>query len=749
MDDSGRERGDHPDEAGQHPESEFGANRTVSGDISVFDAQQRLSEIGQEDAPFEQKAREALELGRQCLGADDGHLTRIDTETDHREVVVSTGSPDGRLPPGHEPDTDDSYCRRTLASDEHLVLDGVPSRGSDGDTPSRAPDDHHHLGTTLRIDDDPFGTVCFVAEGPREEPFTESQTVFAELVARTLERELERDEHRAELTRQTNLVNVLNRVLRHNLRNDLTVVRGRAKLLMDRVEEETHGDVCLRVIDELIELSEKARDLEQVVGRTLDREETDVVALVERVVDELAREFPDSSFTVEHDGDVTAAVGGSFKRAVEELVENAAKHGGDAPTVTIAVEADPDTAEVRVTDGGSGLEEMERKVLAKGTETPLVHGTGLGLWIARWIVSKHDGEIEAETGNDGTTMTLSVPRSPGTGPQRRVAELRRARDRYRSAFEGAFDGMVIFDDDARIMDANPEAAAIYGLDRDDLLGRRLEEFLPEEVDFQGRWAALKRVGAERDTVTYIGADGIERPVEYSATTDIIPGQHLLVLRDITERKRREQALEQRRDMLRYAEQVANVGAVEVDPQSEAVEWTDGTRSIHGVADDYEPDVESALEFFVPPDREAVQRRFEQCLETGESYSGEYRIWTADDETRWVDFYAEPRQNDGGAGIIRGAIQDITERKRRESELEGYERLVENLPVGVFRTTLDGEFVSMNGALRDIYNAESFEQLRDVGAEALYVDSSDHEQLLDRLEDSGRVENERLDIEAVG
>lgn len=95
---------------------------------------------------------------------------------------------------------------------------------------------HCYHGTPLVIDGELYGTVCFVADNPRE-PFSDDETMFTELIALLLERELEREWHEAELTKQTNLAIVLNRVLRHNLRNNMSVIRGFTQLIADDLDE--------------------------------------------------------------------------------------------------------------------------------------------------------------------------------------------------------------------------------------------------------------------------------------------------------------------------------------------------------------------------------------------------------------------------------------------------------------------------------------------------------------------------------
>lgn len=497
------------------------------------DARRELYRIVRSDGPFEQRAREALEVGRLFLGADNAHLTQIDPETDHWEAMVSTDSADGDFPPGLELDLEETYCRHTITSDAGIAVHDAPNQGWDDDPAFEKHELHCYHGTTLVVDGEPYGTVCFVATEPRE-PFSTEETMFAELVTRLLERELERDHYETALTRQTNLVNVLNRVLRHNLRNDMCVIRGRVQYMADQFEGDVHCRKALQKIDKLLALSEKARELESIVGAGPDRRQTDVVAAIESIADRIDSQFPSASLSVESAEAVTGAVLPSFIQAIEELLENAVKHSGEHPTVSVEIENVPNAIEVQITDDGPGLSESERKVLETGVETPLVHGSGLGLWLVHWIVTSHDGDIDATVSEDGTTMTMTIPRAPETSTRQQITELQQVRDRYEAVFEEAFDAMVIIDDDARIVDANASVPEIYGVEKSEALGRPIYEFLPDDFDFEPAWEAFKEAGRIRDTVTIVGGHGERQAVEYTATTDIVPGQHLLVVRERTE-----------------------------------------------------------------------------------------------------------------------------------------------------------------------------------------------------------------------
>jgi PAS domain S-box-containing protein len=504
---------------------------------SLQAARRELYGIVREDTPFEQKAREALELGRSALGVDNAHLTRIDPETDHWEAMISTDSASGQFPEGLELDFETTYCRRVMDTADSVALHNAPNQGWEDDTAFETHGLHCYHGTTLFVQDEPYGTVCFVSEGPREESFSDAETMFAELLTRLLGRELERERYEAELTRRRSLVAVLNRVLRHNLRNDMCVVRGRIQYLRDRHEDDTHSRKVLEKIDKLLDLCEKARELERIVDEDTDRQPTDIGELLETVAERVESAFPDATIMVERREEVTVAVLPSFERALEEVIENAAKHGGETPTVTVTVDNVPNAVEIHIADDGPGLSESEQKVLRSGVETPLIHGSGLGLWLVHWIVTSHDGTIDATVTDDGTTMTITVPRSAESHAHQHLSELKRSRDRYQAAFEDAFDGMVMIDDDARVVDANEQAARIYGLDKQDLLGRSIPEFLPENFDFEAAWEEFRQSGGECDTVTIVGANGVRRPVEYSASTDVVQGQHLLIVRELTAKER--------------------------------------------------------------------------------------------------------------------------------------------------------------------------------------------------------------------
>jgi PAS domain S-box-containing protein len=119
--------------------------------------------------------------------------------------------------------------------------------------------------------------------------------------------------------------------------------------------------------------------------------------------------------------------------------------------------------------------------------------------------------------------------------------------RFRALFDAAKDAVLIADDDRRYVEANPAAGELLGVVPEQIRGRFVDEFVKGEV--QGNevgtaWQHFQTAGVQRGECRLRRADGTFLDVEYSAASNFVPGLHLSVLRDVSERKRAEEALAQ-------------------------------------------------------------------------------------------------------------------------------------------------------------------------------------------------------------
>ena len=220
-----------------------------------------------------------------------------------------------------------------------------------------------------------------------------------------------------EARRYEQRLQVLNRVLRHDLKNDTNVIGGYADLLRDHVDEE--GDPYLDVIDRkvrtLTHLSDQAREIDVALHSDAARTEIDLAELVARLCESLESSYPHATVSVAVPESAVVTADELLESAVRNVLENAIVHNdGDDPHVEATVVPDGDRLRVDVADDGPGIPPVERTVFSEARETALEHASGLGLWLVHWIVTESGGDIEIATREPtGTVVRMWLPRADG------------------------------------------------------------------------------------------------------------------------------------------------------------------------------------------------------------------------------------------------------------------------------------------------------------------------------------------------
>ncbi|ELZ61556.1 MULTISPECIES: sensor histidine kinase [Halorubrum] len=218
-----------------------------------------------------------------------------------------------------------------------------------------------------------------------------------------------------ERKRREQRLTVLNRVLRHNVRNDVNVIAGHLEALAaDRPDGDPHVEAMEQRLADVVDLSDAARQLErlQESGVEASRTTYDLPALVERRAGDLRATHRSAAVTVRAPAEADAVAHDLFPYALDNLLENAVEHNeSPSPRVRVTVDAGSDRASVTVADDGPGLPTHEREVLTRSDETQLTHSAGMGLWMVRWIVRASGGELRAaESDLGGAAVTVSLRR---------------------------------------------------------------------------------------------------------------------------------------------------------------------------------------------------------------------------------------------------------------------------------------------------------------------------------------------------
>jgi signal transduction histidine kinase len=229
----------------------------------------------------------------------------------------------------------------------------------------------------------------------------------------------ERERNRERLEQQNEQLELLNRVVRHDIRNDMSVIIGHADMLNDHVDDDGQRflDTLQEHSEHIVELTKTARELmEAMLGDgDSDPGSIDVGRLLQQEVDDVAAGYEPAEFTVEGSLPNVRVQGNEIlSSAFRNLLTNAVQHNDDeVPQVTVTVEDRPDTVEVRVADNGPGVPDGQKEeIFGKGEHGIDSSGTGLGLYLVHTFVDQFGGDVWV-TDNDpeGAVFHVELPKS--------------------------------------------------------------------------------------------------------------------------------------------------------------------------------------------------------------------------------------------------------------------------------------------------------------------------------------------------
>jgi two-component system sensor histidine kinase RegB len=226
---------------------------------------------------------------------------------------------------------------------------------------------------------------------------------------------VESNEQLAETQELTKLLRINQRVLRHNLRNELSIVLGH----LGNIERATETDEAtddLRMVREhleaLLETSDRTRKIVSIrdsPGST----DLELTSVIEDQLQQVRQDYPDGTLSSSLPEECWVTAHPALPVAIREALTNALEHNSADVSVTVSVAVrDDDTVQLTIADTGTGLPETDREAITLPEETPLSHTRGLGLWILYWATQMSDGTVAFEDNEPtGTVVRITLPAS--------------------------------------------------------------------------------------------------------------------------------------------------------------------------------------------------------------------------------------------------------------------------------------------------------------------------------------------------
>lgn len=213
----------------------------------------------------------------------------------------------------------------------------------------------------------------------------------------------ERKHYEKQLQKTTEQLEALNRVVRHDIRNDMAVIVGWGETLQDHIDEELEDALnhVLQKSHHVIELTEIARDFVESLVKD-DPTEVSPVDLEECVQAELAairESYPNARFRISGDAPAASVCANEMLSSVfRNLFENAVQHNDEAtPEITIRSVDRDETVRVRVADNGPGIPDTQKEqIFGKGEKSLDSSGTGIGLYLVDTLIDQFGGDVWVE-----------------------------------------------------------------------------------------------------------------------------------------------------------------------------------------------------------------------------------------------------------------------------------------------------------------------------------------------------------------
>lgn len=326
------------------------------------------------------------------------------------------------------------------------------------------------------------------------------------------------------------------------------------------------------------------------------------------------------------------------------------------------------------------------------------------------LTAKGDDALRARMLREGAQDYLTKPFSVeelrariGGLVARKAAEsaLRRIEEQFRQLIEQAPDGIFIADLDGRYTEVNSAGCRMLGYRRDELVGKTIMDLIPAADCDRLRQSKEQLFGGAIEIAEWSlrHKNGAYVPVEVS--TNILPGgRHLAFVRDISERKRIESALQESHAGLDHAQEMAKIGSWRLDIRRDELRWSDQTYRIFGVPKGAPVSYDTFLSAVHADDREYVDLKWAAAMR-GEPCDIEYRI-VVDGKVKWVRDRVE-LEFDNNKTLLRaiGTLQDITEIRQVQERLRQAAIVFDSANDSIMLTDATTKIITVNRAFETI------------------------------------------------
>ena len=348
--------------------------------------------VADRDRSFREQVSALLELGREELGTAYGTLSRIDGDDYVFEIVAAD---DDTVQSGDVVPLSTTNCE-VAAGEERTLVAGDIERDAPELTGRAGYTEFGiscYVGAPVFVDSEVYGTFCFYGTEPLADQFSEWEVTLVDLMSRWVSYGLQAQRATDRISRENERLDRFASVVSHDLRNPLSVTSGYIRLAQ-QTGDVTYLDRAASALDRMQSLIDDLLELARSDDPDPDTEVVDLRRTTERAWAVVPAGTARLDVTTDRR---IRAEPTMLRQLVENLLHNAATHGGEGVTVTVSDLPDG----FAVADDGRGIPATDReRVFETGYSTD-DDGTGFGLPLVREVAEAHGWEVSLTDGEHG------------------------------------------------------------------------------------------------------------------------------------------------------------------------------------------------------------------------------------------------------------------------------------------------------------------------------------------------------------
>jgi PAS domain S-box-containing protein len=309
-----------------------------------------------------------------------------------------------------------------------------------------------------------------------------------------------------------------------------------------------------------------------------------------------------------------------------------------------------------------------------------------GHWV--WVL---DAAKVVEWNKDGSPKRMIGTHLDITAYKNTEAELQSSRDQF-SSLVGNIPGIIYrckYDDMWTMLYMSKQTKEITGYKPSDFIDNkqlsfidvihyqdreRISDVIIQSIETNKPWSIEYRIKTQKGGISWVNEKG--RAI-YDVNGNVLYLDGFIL--DITERYNTQLKISRQQGLLESMSKQGQIGAWEIDLETQTLFWSDEVRVIHEVPSDFEPDIVTAINFYkLGEHRDKISALFENAMKTGESWHVELIIVTHQGKERWVKSIGQVEFKDGQCIRVFGSFQSIDVHKRLELESEKVNRFNKNL-----------------------------------------------------------------------